>query len=77
MPDTCQTCDFFLDRGLASASSPPDRQSDLDFSGGICRRNAPQIVPTAERYGDAFFPKAHGDHWCGEFRCEARMQSPC
>lgn len=77
MRDTCSKCDFFLERGLASASSPPSRKNELEVGGGVCRRHAPQIAIGSERFGDAYFPKIHGDHWCGDFHVEARMQSPC
>ncbi len=77
MPDTCRTCDFYLDRGLASASSPPSEKDPLDFTGGICRRHAPTIAGDAD-YRDRWqFTKVHGDQWCGDFHVAARAQSPC
>ncbi|MFC0304420.1 hypothetical protein ACFSTI_29425 [Rhizorhabdus histidinilytica] len=75
MPDTCRRCDFFLDRGLASASSPPSKKSDVNT--GICWRHVPQIKPGSSVDGRAIFPTIHADHWCGEFQNRALLESPC
>lgn len=77
MRDTCRTCDFFLDRGLASASSPPSKTSDLMIGMGICRRRAPQIVGDAPYEERSQFPMVDDSQWCGDFRSAAHQYSPC
>jgi hypothetical protein len=78
MAEACRTCDFFLDGGLASASSLPTKKSDLRLSGGICRRHAPVIVPDIDLPIDqrSQFPIVDSAHWCGDFRNEA-WSTPC
>lgn len=78
MRDTCHACDFFLERGLASASSPPSETSDMSIGRGICRRRSPVVVPDPDLPLEqrSQFPIVDNAHWCGDFRSGA-WTSPC
>ena len=49
---TCETCDYF----------------DLYNTNGVCRRNPPQILLTADSDSDVSmaWPVVDKDDWCGE-----------